>query len=228
MIEILSFWRNDAERQLEARARHLLEKTSSSHEVEWHWVVGDSTDETLDFLCDTALFAGLENRVRIQIADTGIVGEDVPTRRRRGSVTASAAFAELSDEADFILLHESDLRSPPDVADRLLEAAGGRPCAAWPEIEFNGRRQFYDIWAYRDLRGRPFEFHPPFARGYTRGAPFRVSSFGSCWIVPADILRGRVIESRAVLELCEQWQAEGLELFADPRIKILQPVELWP
>jgi hypothetical protein len=226
VIEILSFWRNDADRQLETRAVHLLAKISERHEIRWLWMIGDSTDLTEKIL--TKIAADEHPAVRLLRHDTGIVGEGTETRRRRGSVTATAAFAEISEEADFALLHESDLITPFDIADQLLESGGGQPTAGWPVIELNGKRQFYDIWAYRDLRGRPFDSHPPYAKGYRRAGRFKVGSFGSCWLVPAEILRGRVIEKLAVIELCKQWRAEGIDLWVDPRIIVEQPTELWP
>ncbi len=241
MIVIMSLWRNDADRDLEARAEHLLSKTSAHHALEWHWVVGDSDDNTLDLLCETAVFFGLKDRVRIQIADTGIEGTDTITQRRRGSATASAMFAELDIRAQYAVLHESDLRSAPDVLDALintplcvepntLEGGAIAGIAGWPTINLDPRRppQFYDTWAYRDLRGQPFAARPPYARGWQRnGAPFQVGSFGSVWMVPAEILRGRQIESRAVVELCEAWRAEGIDLWVAPEIPIEQPTSLW-
>ena len=224
MIEIISLWRNDAGRRLEDRVEHLLSKSSRNHPIVWSWYVGDSDDDTLELL------DGLAHRnVNVRRADTGIEGGSAEVCRQRGSATATKAFSMINSKADFVLLHESDLLSPPDVIDRLLDAGGGELCAGWPEIQLSTGRQFYDVWAYRDLEGRPFAAHAPHVARWAkvRHAPFRVGSFGSVWIAPAELITGRVIETRAILELCEQWKSEGVPMWVDPAIKIEQPIDLW-
>ncbi len=224
MIVMLSLWRNDVARDLEARVAHLLSKTCKQG-LRWLWITGDNDDETCQRLSD-AIPEGMP--VTIIDANTGIVGEDIDTRRRRGSETATELFAHIESTDDFACLHESDLRSEHDVVDQLLASGNGSPIAGWPTLGNGPRPRFYDIWAYRDLRGRPFSPRSPFAKGYTPHAPFEVGSFGSVWLVPAPLLKDRVIETRAVLELCQQWRAEGVTLLADPRIAVVQPLELWP
>ncbi len=224
MVVMLSLWRNDVTRDLEARAAHLLSKTSK-HELRWLWITGDNSDETCQRLGD-AVPKGMP--VTIIDADTGIIGEDVETRRRRGSETATELFAHIEDTDDFACLHESDLRSEHDVVDQLLASGNGSPIAGWPTLGNGPRARFYDVWAYRDLRGRPFVHRTPYAVGYRPNGPFQVGSFGSVWLVPASLLKDRLIERRAVLELCEQWRAEGVTLLVDPRIAVVQPEELWP
>ena len=165
MITIMSLWRNDADRDLEARAEHLLAKTSAHHELRWLWITGDNSDETCQRLGDVVAERMKASAgpcpVTIIDADSGIVGEDVPTRRRRGSVTASEMFRHIDPEADFVLLHESDLRSDIDVIDQFLDSlelisgeevqrCGMRSnrniVAGWPEITLNGCAQFYQCF----------------------------------------------------------------------------------
>lgn len=232
MIAVLSMWQNDAERDLETRVAHLLEKTSSAHPVRFIWVVGDSDDDTEARLRRLVRMRNHPEREPVDVEilrnDTGIEGNDRATRQHRSSQTINAAFAALEDTDDYACLHESDLRSPPDLLDLFLEAAGGAPIAGWPTLGGTGpRAQFYDIWAYRDLHGRPFDARPPYCRGYRRDRTFCVGSFGSAWMVPAEILRGRQIERGAIVELCQAWRREGIELRCDPRIPIEQPTALW-
>lgn len=228
-VQVLSLWRNDEKRQLEERIAGLLEKRSLRDDVElcWLWIVGDSTDRTEELLRKYAAgFDGLE--IEIINGDTGIAGEDIETRRRRLSNTTTQLFAAIDPMAELVLLHESDLISSRTVIDDLLANLEelGSQCdiiAGWPTIDVHGdgRPQFYDVWAYRDLRGRRF------SSSIRRRHPFEVGSFGSAWLAPAHLVRGRVIEELCIVELCAAWQQEGVRLWCDPSIEIVQPADLW-
>ena len=243
MITIMSLWRNDADRDLEVRVEHLLSKSSSRGlAICWLWITGDNDDDTEARLRRLVRMRNHPERdqlnVRIVRHDTDIVGIDAETRRCRGRVTASAMFRHLEFGGDdCAILHESDLVTPADIVDELIdthracEALTGEPTvvAGWPMIEIApGHPQFYDIWAYRDLCGVQFSPKRPFAQGWNRNLqPFEVGSLGSVWLTPTALLYDRTIEAHAVLELCEQWRVEGVRLWADPRIKVIQPIELW-
>lgn len=226
MIEIISLWRNDADRRIEDRVEHLLSKRARNHQVVWSWYVGDSDDDTLHRLDE---LAGHERNCNVRTADTGIEGERIEVCRQRLSLTATKAFSMINTKADFVLLHESDLISPADVADRLLDAGNGEPCAGWPEIELASGKQFYDVWAYRDLEGALFRAQAPHVRQWAkmRHGPFRVGGFGSVWIAPAELVAGRRMSALAIADLCAQWRLEGVPMWVDPAIKIEQPVDLW-
>lgn len=237
IVELLSLWRNDEERELEDRARHLLEKRSGVDGVElrWLWYVGDSTDGTYCRLEEVAIDLGRRSRVHLVRDATDIAGEDTATRRRRLSVSASRMFCHVHTEAEWIVLHESDLVSSAAIVDQLFaamaETRGGTEdrhvVAGWPTINLHGRPQFYDVWAYRDLDGRMFAPHPPHCAGWRNGQLLEVGSLGSVWLAPAELVRGRRLLELAVLELCQQWRGEGVRLWADPRIEIVQPVNRW-
>ncbi len=227
MIVIMSLWRNDAGRDLEARADHLLSKTSAHHELRWLWITGDNDDDTHARLLGIGANHFFSHRIELISCDTGIVGEDVTTRRQRGSATASFMFGFIRKAAEYVVLHESDLLTDVDIVDRLLASNGSGPVAGWPTIEITpGHPQFYDVWAYRDLRGRQWSPRQP-GRHRHRGRLVEVSSFGSVWLAPAALVRNRVITDLAICELCKQWRAEGVRLWVDPEISVEQPVQHW-
>lgn len=225
MIVVMSLWRNDADRNLRERALHLLSKSSAAHTTLYLWAVGDCDDDTWLKLSEIVEEHVDTHDIILLGADTGLVGEDVDTRRMRSSATATRMFDFLklySDEAEYVLLHESDLQSPPDVIDQLLKGGGGNPCAGWPIIKLNGDTLFYDTWAYKYISGGYF-----FAESPRPQLPFPVHGFGSVWVAPTRFVAGRVLKRFAIRELCEQWREERIPMFCDPRVIIEQPTSLW-
>lgn len=223
MIVIMSLWCNDEDRGIHERVRALLSKTCLDHEVALLWAVGDSSDNTEAILRQYEQLSG--RMIRVVNVDTGVQGEDAPTRRVRLSQSATLMFAALEryfGDSDYSCLHESDLISPANVMDLLLIGGNGHPCAGWPVINLTGTPQFYDIWAYRHRDGRFFvaEEHQPVL-------PFRVHGFGSVWVAPTWLVSNRVMKAYAIRELCAQWRDEGHPMYCDPRVIIEQPVELW-
>jgi hypothetical protein len=129
-------------------------------------------------------------------------------------------------EDDYLLLHESDLHTPPDLVGRFLKD-GLCPIAGWITLTVNGYQMFYDTWAYRK-DGQMFSNYPPYHPCYTPDQPFEVDSFGSCWLCYAeDIRAGARCERLAVLDLCRQFKDKGRRLWIDPTIPVVQPTALW-
>jgi hypothetical protein len=219
MTTMISLWRNDASRQLEARAEHLLEKAGVD---QWLWAVGDSSDETEALLSRIVTGRG---DVLVARCNTGIVGADAETSRRRSGETFSAALMRLDPREKTVVLHESDLRSPVDVVAQLGQS-GLSPIAGWPIIKLASGEAFYDIWAYRGLDNVHFAQYAPFHQDYSSRV-FEVGSFGSCWMAPAALLQNRWVSDEACVGLCRQWRSEGICLWVDPTVRIEQPVELW-
>lgn len=231
MIALVSLWRNDADRNLEERAYHLMEKTSRSHAITLVWGVGDSADDTAAKLREYAQKMFGEHwylRVRIVDIGTGIMGEDLDSRRRRLGESATILFSKLPNTQDLfgpythVVLHESDLLTDHYVVDHLFNAAEGAPCAGWPVIDIGNGKQFYDIWAYRHLNGRYFTPDEQAPRSL-----IRVLSFGSVWIAPIDMVAGRTLDQSCIKGLCAQWTQEGHHLYCDPSIVVVQPRGLW-
>lgn len=219
-VVISSLWRNDGKRHLDVRAAHLLSKTNPSGAIRWVWVVGDSDDDTEMRLHAIAAQSGCE--ITLIRHDTGIKGDSPAVRLHRLSETANAAFKALEDMDDLWLIHESDLVSPSDLVWRLL-TIGGDVVSGWPTL--NGK--MYDIWAY-SKDGRLFNADFPFHPCYRPDQPFELDSVGSVMMFPAEQLRRGVrFYNMGVRDLCKQFKDNGLKIWCDPSIEVIQPVELW-
>lgn len=226
-VMLCSMWRNDTQRALADRVEHLLLKAECWPSLRFTWVVGDSTDGTADALRE--LSTGYEDAVTIvDIGDTGIKGDDAPSRLRRLSVTGNH-YWPLCAKADYVLVHESDIVSPYDLVPRMVAAAerGICPVAAWPVIEIApGMRWFYDVWAYRK-DGVRFTNEPPYHQAYRADRPFTVDSFGTVFMFHGEDPPLVHMDKRAVLDICWHLREQGRTLWVDPSIVVEQPMVLW-
>jgi hypothetical protein len=152
---------------------------------------------------------------------------------RRLSETCQVWFQALRGDEYTVIVHESDLVSPPDVVMRLVRlGVGGADVpwcgvAGWPMIHLHGQDQFYDVWAYR-AGGVQFGAYPPYHQVYRPDAPFEVDSFGSVYLLPGQAVRNGVpgLET-AVLGICAHVRSLGYSLWVDPTLRIEQPTDLW-
>jgi len=223
-ITMISLWRNDANRKINDRIKHLLEKNREG--LRYLWVVGDSTDHTEDILRWTAEH---HDNIVVLRYDTMIVGEDLVTRWERLSACVNAAFAAVRKEDDYVIVHESDIISPEDIVDKLVNHAreGRCPIAAWPMLGL----VFYDVWAYRaynnDGKLTHFKNNYPYHDVYKPDEPFRVMSCGTLWILHAKDARWIRVVDRAVVEVCDILTTNGAQIWVDPTIIVAQPKDLW-
>lgn len=211
-VVLMSLWRNDEHRSLAMRIGHLLGKTYPN--LRWVWVVGDSHDHTEQMLRDVA---ELEHRVEVVRFDSGLLGDDPEVRLQCLSLTANAGFDCVRADDDYWLIHESDIVSPPNLVELFL-ATGKCPVAGWPKLG----ELFYDTWAYRK-EGVKFSNTTPKPDGLVE-----MDSVGTCWMFQAEDLRaGLRIESGAAVELCNRLRERGRQIWVDPQIEVVQPIELW-
>lgn len=219
-IVISSLWRSDENRHLIQRAEHLLAKQPEGG-LRWVWVVGDSEDETEKRL---RWFAKKNPKKDIEIIrhDTGILGDEPRTRLRRLSQTVDVAFSQVREADDFWIHHESDLKSSPELVSQFLNT-GKCPLAGWVTLG----EVFYDTWGYTK-NGNAFTNDPPYHSCYNPDEPFQVDSIGSVFMLQAEDLRAGVrCGTFGVRELCEKLRGLGREIWVDPRIAIVQPLDLW-
>lgn len=227
-VVMLSLWRNDEERRIGERMRHLTSKTYPA--LRWIWVCGDSDDATGEILREYAAEMQYEDK------DIAVIEHHTPwthgagmahrLKRISASVTEGLHTVRKSDE--YVIVHESDLVSPPDLVERFL-LTGKCPIAAvtWLPQE-GGSRYFYDIWAF-ERHGARFANVPPYHACWKPDQLFEVDSVGSCWMMPAQPIRdyGICCHIEATREICKKLRRRGHTFWVDPTIEVIQPRDLW-
>ena len=229
-IMMYSLWRNDEHRNIQARMRHLTDKTYG--DLRWVWVCGDSSDATADILRDFAEEMRYHDGLDITVVEhfTGIEGMDHYSRLLRLSASCSEAVAQTRESDDYIVVHESDLQSPPDLIEQFL-ATGKDYVAGATWLDLTEGRVFYDVWAfYRN--GKRFSNGEPYHRDWTDDELLEVDSFGSCWMVPAAPFfgpNGIRVKYDAAREMCGRLKRRdpSARFWLAPWIEIVQPRELW-
>lgn len=227
----ISMWRADFSRHFTRRVEHLLEKSGVDH---WVFVVRKTNDLTFDMLSAVAASRNI----------TVAMEEWTPPSDRmlRLSLAGDLGISEaLRLGASRVLWHESDLISPPDLVG-LLERTQAAVVGGWPVMAHKGidtslhltpngyaadGEPFYDTWGYR-LGGKRFENRPPYHDGYPPVGPFRLDSVGSVALIDASYLRsGARFGCGAFVALCQAVSDRGGEIWCDPSVPVVQPLELW-
>lgn len=231
---LLSMFYGDAAKHLACRALHLLNKP---HISRWVFSVRPAKDCTENFLCAFADYAG---KAKDEVVVYREPDEQPVARIERLSVAGDRLLDTVGDE-DYVLWHESDLFTLPDVASRLAmlggAAAGGWPVLAHdpdhPELGIKTPKRmifdppiFYDTWGYR-AGGDRFSNRFPYHEVY-RPEPFRLDTVGSVVLLQADYIRqGARMNGGGLVGLCDAIRAMGGEVWCDPRVPVVQPAELW-
>lgn len=219
-IVLVSIWMNDVNKRLLERATHLLEKEDITR---WVWATGDCSDSThadLQAIADK----NPDKDIVLINHDTGLAGENPAVVVKRKSITFSAALDQIKASDDYVLVHDSDLVSPVDLAKQLL-SIGKLPVAGWVTLGENGI--FYDTWGYRQ-GGQMFSNYPPYHAVYNPETPFEVDSVGGCFMIHAeDIVSGVRCEQYGVVELFAKLKDLGRQVWVIPTLKIVQPRDLW-
>lgn len=248
-VAILSLWRNDAYSFLEERAYHLLDKTYPN--TKHIWIVGDTTDQTANKLKRIVrnlphILLRYDGVIRIpneiHMAKKGIViyqhdtefadGLTVADRLKRLEGSANLGLDCLSHLDDYVMIHESDIMSPPNIVELFMENAqqGRCPIASWPVLYDKDKYVFYDTWAYR-ANGYRFMNYPPYHPVYDENNPFIVDSVGTCWMFPAGFVLGenkiRLTDGTATIGLCNKLRERGATIWVDPTIIVEQNINLY-
>jgi hypothetical protein len=233
-VLMLSLFYADAGKHLADRALHLYRKPGVT---KWLFSVRPSNDCTADFLDAMAGDCGKAEGECVIFQEPDEQPEDIYERL---SLAGDRLLSAVEDE-DYVLWHESDLFTLPDVVERLaalrVAAAGGWPVLshdpAHPQLGVSTPKPmrieppfFYDTWGYRQ-GGKRFGNHPPHHDCY-RPEPFRLDSVGSVVLVEAAyIRRGARMRGNGLVGLCDMVREMGGEVWCDPRVPVVQPTELW-
>lgn len=234
-VTLLSMWYGDAGKHLADRALHLFAK---SHVTRWLFSVRPARDCTEQFL---AVLADYADKAEDEVAIYREPDEQPVARIERLSVAGDRLLDMVDDEADYVLWHESDLFTQHDVVARLAmtdaAAVGGWPMLshdpAHPALGVRTPKRmaldppfFYDTWGYR-ANGTRFGNNPPHHDVY-RPEPFRLDTVGSVVLVKADyIRRGARMAGGGLVGLCDAVRGLGGEVWCDPLVPVVQPMELW-
>lgn len=235
MITMVSMFYGDASKHLADRVLHLLRKVGVSR---WVWSVRPARDCTSTMLSALADYAGKTDEECVIFVEPD---EQPDERIERLSVAGDRLLSMACEGADYILWHESDLFSPPDIAAMLAGTPAGA-VGGWPVLShcdddrslgvMTPRRVlleesvFYDTWGYR-VAGERFSNRPPHHDAY-RPEPFRLDSVGSVVLIDANyIRRGARMNGGGLVGLCDSIRQMGGEVWCDPRVPVVQPVELW-
>lgn len=229
-IVCCSMWYADAGKHLADRAMHLLSKHGVTR---WLWTVRPAADPTLQMLDGVRL--KLDKNVEFVVEDW----EQVPERLPRLSKAGDNLLDYVGDE-EWVLWHESDLLTPPNIAHLLAEtpgaAVGGWPVLSHSEdhpelrlvapLHMTGESFFYDTWGYRK-DGVRFTNRTP-CHPCVQPTPFMLDSVGSVVLIKAEYIRaGARMNGNGLVGLCESIRSMGGEVLCDPRVPVVQPLPLW-
>lgn len=220
-VVMLSIWMNDADKDLSKRVNHLLSKTGVKR---WLWMIGDNDDDTEDKLRALIARHGGQD-ITLLRHDTHIEGDAPITRLLRLSETYNAGLDALRPDDEYLIIHESDLRSPQRLVKLFLDT-GQCPIAGWPVTDLGAGPVFYDTFAYH-RNGVMFSNNAPYHPCYDPTDLFEVDGVGSVWMMhAADIRTGVRCDTMGCRDMCKQLKARGRTLWVDPLIQIVQPAHL--
>lgn len=229
-----SMWYADAGKHLVDRAMHILGK----HGVDqWLFSVRPAKDWTHRFLPQISTLAGRHCKTLVEN------WEQPDGRIERLSLAGDRLLEEaVAADCEYVLWHESDIFSPADIAKRLFavggDAVGGWPylshCVGMEELGIQTPRKlmldkpvFYDTWGYRK-DGVRFENRPPHHACHRPDEPYQLDSVGSVVLIKAEYLRrGARMNGNGLVGLCESIRGLGGTVWCDPRVPVVQPLELW-
>lgn len=233
-VVIGSLFRDSSSRGELKRYIHQVESVDWDGPVRVIAMHGDSSDDTLEHL---HRWQSISQRVKMTIIhrDTG--------EPNYGSVVNIYRFAHLAEIAnqvveeyrgeDYFMWMESDIIWKPNLfrqfsfLDKDVQA---------PMVLHEGRKTFYDTWAYRQgtIQVNPlpddygpgcFAWMPPYHPCYSPVQPFQVDTAGTCLWVSKRVMETdpRFTQEEAIVGYCKQVVERGWQIWVNPRVTIWHP-----
>lgn len=221
MIAVVSLFRSCSRAHVTRYFAQIEELARSTTEaVRVVAVEGDSVNDTREMLSSLNGHVAVEVVVR-EHGGPWYGSVDTPERMRQVSFAANGGLEALTESDDSVLYVESDLTWRPETILRLFDRVR-EGCDVVAPAVFAGKA-FYDIWGYRDLRGKRFSPFPPYSRGLEH-PPTEVSSAGSCLAMRGDVARRvRMSNTNAIVGLCAAVRGGGGHVYVDWRERVEHP-----
>jgi hypothetical protein len=204
----------------------------------WLWGIRPSNDCTTHFLEAIAKDSGLDVTIIVE------QHAQLENRIERLSVAGDMLLANVND-GETVLWHESDLLTRPSVAIDLWKTIKSKKAGVvggWPMLSHNedcpdlvltpdkpiklSGGAFYDTWGYR-IDGTRFTNNAPFHISEPPlNKPFQLDSVGSVVMISGEYNKARM-GGEGLVGLCQGVRNLGGTVWCDPRVPVIQPVELW-
>ena len=240
-VVLFSMFMKEDPGTLQRKIGHLFSKAEhSEHDIRFLWVVGKvEGDDTTSMVISTIDTHRKKTKksypVEVVTASSPVSWNTELLRERlvRLSDHVRPGLECLKKEDDYLIIHESDLKSQDDIIDNLVSLSlerDGAITAGWPVIKFRYHTEmFYDTWGYKkDGKNFSNDLSRPYP-GYD-GKVVELDSVGSVWcspIYPFINSRSAWPYTNGAVEMCQGLKDMGLRIFADPGLVIRQPVQSW-
>jgi hypothetical protein len=231
---ICSIFRDSVKRKDNELGRYLAKLDTlwyDKKDLYFSFVEGDSTDSTFEELNKWAETKG--NNALITKLDSNLPHYGSVVHPERFKILTDVANKTLNaalekwDDIEWFLWLESDLLFNNNLVFNLVASANNLEVKFLsPMIFYNEQKEtFYDVYAYLEYESKAnFSNDYPYSHKYT-GNPMRMYSVGSVMLIHSDVIKAgcRWHPERAIIDLCDDANKAGFEIWVDPEIKVYHP-----
>lgn len=185
---------------------------------------GDSTDGTLDALYKAAEASGIPCTLLDVTHGGGAYSSIADAQRfKQLAFVANELLAAIPDDADAVLMVESDLIWPVETMTTLLKRLKTYPAVS-PMVMLRRKKwsvdAFYDTFIFRK-DGIRFGHYPPYHACYRPDSPFQVDSAGSVMAIRGDLIKKLSFPDADVyVGFCRLAYEAGGSVHVDPTVSV--------